>query len=74
MKKIPASSRGIFTWDYPFPSIMNRLVVFILFRNIHIVNSFRQCVEIVTTQAYPPVLYSKMTDLFKEGLSYLVEE
>lgn len=74
MKQIPASSRGIFTWDYPFPSIMNRLVVFILFRNIHIVNSFRQCVEIVTTQAYLPVLYSKITDLFKEGLSYLVEE
>ena len=74
MKKIPTSSREIFTWDYPFPSITNRLIVSVLCRNIHIVNSFSQSVEIVTAQAYPPLLYSKMTDLFKEGLSYLVEE
>lgn len=39
-----------------------RLIVFLLYRNRHIVNSFSQCVEIVTSQAYPLALYSKMTD------------
>lgn len=74
MKKIPTSSKRIFIRDYPFPSITNRIIEIVLCRNIHIVNSFRQCVEIVTPQAYPPLLYSKMTNLFKEGLSYLVED
>lgn len=71
--KILNSIRRIFTWDYPFPSIANRLTVFMLCRNRHSVNSFRQWVEIVTAQQYPPV-NSKMTELFKESLSYLVEE
>lgn len=59
--------------ELSFPSIADRLTVFILYRNIYIANSFRQSIEIVTTHIFQYFILKQLWPIQK-GLSYLVEE